>query len=76
MIVSRDILGFSVAPNVRRIMEVNGFYPEIVGEFQVVGACERCEAPIFELDNYGYCNIDSTLMCQKCLDETTESVDG
>jgi len=70
-----DIAGSSIHDVARQFMKVNGFYPETVGAYGVVGACERCEAPIFYGEGYGQCEIDSTLMCAGCLNETTKPVD-
>lgn len=57
---------------------VNGYLPESVESdvrgYVVMGECERCSRVILDSDGYGQCDIDSTYLCQECLEETTEPV--
>jgi len=74
-----DIVGESPHSVARQFMKVNGFYPEIIhdlfNEYVVISACECCNDVIMDSDNYGYCSIDGTYLCKKCLDERADPVD-
>lgn len=77
--INVDIVSETPHEAAEQFREVNGFLPELINdglsEYIVLGECERCNRAIIEGDHYGYCHVDSTLMCDECVEDSTECVD-